>query len=321
MLPSGDVVEEAFAVVYNGGVIEAHIAMIRFYERAWIVHHHTATGGVGAGSAVLAQIFRYLGAYGALPSTGMSYLMTYYRPENRFPNKVLGGFARSLDNPRLCSVDRFAYFHLHFDQAPMNPDDKGRWQIGPVTDQDLAELNSFYDNLSRGLVLKAFGLNMGSQIKNTVDLDEEFRRAGLRRRKRIFSLRSEGQLEGVMMASDSDDGLNMSNLTKCIHLFLMNGDRIPFAELTDCLKGLSSFYEEHEIPVLIFPSSYARDETVSVEKEYDLLVVHTSVINQFVEFVERMTNRAARRQLGVPAHNREGDESGKQGSLPVPDGT
>ncbi len=95
-------------VQYNKGVIEGHICMVRFYERAWVVQHHTAIGGAGAGSAVLAQIFRYIHSYSALPSTSMDYAMAYYRPENRFPDRVLGGLARSLNarqplfNRRLC---------------------------------------------------------------------------------------------------------------------------------------------------------------------------------------------------------------------------
>ena len=35
-------------VRYDSGMIKAHISMVRFYERSWVIHHHTAIGGTGA---------------------------------------------------------------------------------------------------------------------------------------------------------------------------------------------------------------------------------------------------------------------------------
>ena len=67
----------------NRGIIDAHISMVRFYRRTWIIHHHAALGN-GAGSTVLARIFRYINSYSALPSTHMDYLMCYYRHETGF---------------------------------------------------------------------------------------------------------------------------------------------------------------------------------------------------------------------------------------------
>jgi hypothetical protein len=286
--------------------MEAHIAMVRFYERSWVVHHHTAIGGAGAGSAVLSQVFRYIQSYSALPSTGMDYLMTYYRPENRFPDRVLGGFARFLDSPRLCSVDPFAYLHLHFDRSGTETRGEREWQLEPATREDLLRLETFYDGVSGGLTVKAFGLEATRQGQDTVDLDAEFEKVGLRRRKYLFSLRSEGRLKAVMMALDSDVRLNMSNLMKCIHVFVIDKEGLPFDQLVKRLNGLSSLYDEQEIPILIFPPSYVSDQRVLPEKIYDLLVFDALVVKQFIEFVERLTNRAARRRYGIVSSGRAG---------------
>jgi hypothetical protein len=296
-------------VQYNRGVIEAHIAMVRFYERAWVVHHHTAIGGTGAGSTVLTQIFRYIHGYSAFPSTGMDYLMTYYRPENRFPNRVLGGFARFLATPSLCSVDPFAYLHLNFDGSDREARVEGEWQLEPASREDLLELEAFYEGASGGLTLKAFGLEAADQGRETVDLDGEFEKAGLRRRKSFFALRSEGRLKAVMMALDSDARLNMSNLMKCIHGFVVDKEGLPVDLLVSQLNRLSFLYEEREIPILLFPSSYAGDQGVSLEKVYDLLVFDASIVKQFIEFVERLTNRMARRRYEALAPDHKGEAS------------
>ena len=294
-------------VQYNRGLIEGHICMVRFYERAWVVHHHTAIGHAQAGSAVLAQIFRYIYSYGHLPSTGMNYAMTYYRPENRFPDRVLGGLARSLNTPSLCSIDPFAYLHLRFEGKAGKGRKEKAWQLGPVSREDLIEIETFYQSESGGLTLKAFGLDSAWCGRETVDLDAEFEKAGLRRRKSFFSLRLRGKLKAVMMASDSNAGLNMSGLMKCIHVFVVDKEELPFDALISQLGRLSSLYDEQEIPVLLFPVSYMDEQKAPYEKIYDLLVFHISVGKRFIEFLERMTDRTARRKYRELSPDRKGE--------------
>lgn len=289
----------------NKGAIDGHISMVRFHERSWIIHHHAALGN-GAGSTVLTRIFRYINSYSALPSTHMDYLMCYYRHENRFPNRVLGGFARFLSTPSLCSVDPFAYLHLDFNKVSDEIPGSENWQLEPASRKDLRELEAFYMGTSGGLALKAFGIDAPHGRPQRDDLDLEFAKAGLRRRKLLFSLRLEGKLKAVMIALDSDDGLNMSNFMKCIHIFVIDAENLPFDLLTGQLNSLSSLYEEQNIPILLYPQSYVTDQGVSPEKTYDLLVVHASACKQFADFTERLTDRAARRARGTLTSDLEG---------------
>ncbi len=281
------------------GVIEAHVSMVRFYERSWLIHHYASLAGKGAGSSVLARIFRYINSYSPFPSTRMEYLMSYYRSENRFPQRVFGGFASFLGAPGFCSVDAFAYHYHRFDRDKEKGGDP-EWRLEPACRDDLLRLGNFYAGLSGGLMLKAFGLEApGRGLPGEGDIDSEFRKAGLRRKKGLFSLKREGKLTAVVMALDSDAGLNMSNLMKCIHVFVIDPEGLPFHVLTGQLDGLSSLYEERRIPILLFPSSYANRHGVVAEKIYNLLVFHSSVGKQFAEFTERLTNRTMRRKYGV----------------------
>jgi len=298
-------------VHYNKGVIEAHVSMVRFYERAWVVHHHMATGGSGAGSAVLGQIFRYIHSYSALPSTHMDYLVCYYRPENRFPNRVFGGLARQLDTPALCSVDPFAYLYLRFEGSGGRTRDEMKRRLEPVSRDDLLELAAFYEGVSGGLTLRAFGLDAARQVRETAELDAEFRKAGLHRKKSFFSLRDGGKLKAVIMASDSDAGLNMSGLMKCIHVFVIDKKGLPFDQLMSALNGLSSLYDDLEVPVLLFPASYVSDQKAPYDKTYNLLVFHISVGKRFIEFLEMMTDRTARRRCRGVVPGRRGIEQRK----------
>ena len=293
-------------VLDKEGVIEAHISMVRFYEKSWIIHHHAALGN-GGGSAVLRQVSKYVNGYSALPSTQMDYLMCYYRQTNRFPNRVFGGFARFLNNPSLCSVDSFAYLYQEFRERKENRQDEEDWQLDPTNRRDLIELETLYQSISGGLMLEAFAISAENYGNVKDDLDSEFAKAGLRRKKLLFSLRKKGKLKVVLMAVDSDSGLNMSNLMKCIHLFVVDSEGLQFNLLTSLLNRLSSLYEERRIPILLFPRSYVDDQEIVPEKVYDLLVVRSSECKQFAEFTERLTHRAARKRRGPLISNREGE--------------
>jgi hypothetical protein len=293
-------------VQHSKGVIEAHISMVRFYERTWIVQHHAALRRNGAGSTVLAQLFRYINSYSPLPSTRMEYLVAYFRPENRFPNRVFGGFARSFANPRLCSVDPFAYFHYRFDGR--KKPDNGPWRLDRATADNLRDLQEFYGRVSGGLTLDAFDLK-GGDI-GAGDLTSLFEEVGLKRGKQLFSLNNDGKTTAVVMALDSVTGLNMSNLTKCLHVFVIDKTVVPFEVLSSQLSRLSYLYDEQEIPVLLFPCSYAISQGISPEKIYDLLIFHRSVGKRFAEYTERLTNRTTRRKFDRPIA--KGTETGLQ---------
>jgi hypothetical protein len=206
-------------------------------------------------------------------------------------------------------MDAFAYLHLHFDRSAREIQIDKDWQLEQTSREDLLKLKAFYDDISGGLSLKALGLEAAYQDREKIDLTAEFVKAGLHRQKSLFSLRNKEKLKAIMMVLNSDDGLNMSNLMKCVHVFVIDKQNLPYNQLISQLNRLSSLYEEQEIPILLFPLSYAHDQRVSLEKIYNLLVFHVSVAKQFGEFVEQLTNRAVRKKHGVTTLDQKGDAS------------
>jgi hypothetical protein len=95
----------------KNGRIFGHISMVRAYEKAWMIHHHAARNmdNRRAGFIVLKQIMHHLNDMCRLPSAKMDYVMSYFRPENKFPNTVFGGFAKDTKDPQGCSMDLFSY--------------------------------------------------------------------------------------------------------------------------------------------------------------------------------------------------------------------
>lgn len=267
------------------GVIKAHLSMVRFYENTWVLHHHAAIGQNGAGLKVLNQARDYVNDYRCLYSSHMDYLTCYFRPNNRFPNRVFGGFAKALSNPKHCSTDSFAYLNFHFKTHSGEEGEKG-WKLDVAKAEELTELSSFYDYISGGLMIKA--LDLGSDMRDVDTLSDEYEKLGLKREKHLLSLRKDGKLKAVALAVVSDTGLNLSNLTNCVHVFIMDGEDLPVNVLYRHLSLLSPHYTEEEIPVLLYPLSYVENQSISYEKVYDLWAFDTRYAERFYEYMENM---------------------------------
>jgi len=262
------------------GRIRGHVAMLRFYENAWLIHHLAARepGIKKSGIAVLDQIGRFSNASHNLYSLHMDYLLCYFRPENRFPNRVFGGVANEIKNPKISSLDTFAYFH---NQKGSNGqfDLPKPWELIEADSKDLMELEHYYENKSGGLMLDA--LDIKARMVDCDDLSKEYQQHGFKKEKYLFSLKNNIDLVAIFMLDISDIGLNMSDLTNCIKVFVLDLNGLSKNILFLALSSLSTKFEQNEIPVMIYPVSYAEMQSIPYEKLYQLWVLNTQYGDQY----------------------------------------
>ncbi|MBW1698154.1 MAG: PilZ domain-containing protein [Deltaproteobacteria bacterium] len=272
-----------------GGRILGHMSMIRFYENSWMGHHHAADRSVSirAGIDVLSQMNHFLNDAHNVFSAHIDRIFCYFRPENRFPNRVLGGAARVIKDPQKCSLDTFAYSHFH-KQFNNLLDMQDPWELKSANLDDLIELESYYEQISDGLMLKALGIEPGYQKNNEVML--EYRRNGFKLEKKIFSLKKDGMLKAVALVSISDIGINLSDLINCIFIIIIDRDDFPREVLNQMLSLLSFHYEQDKIPVLIFTSTSTHTESQQIpcEKLYTLWVLDLNYLDSYLKFIDRV---------------------------------
>jgi len=274
-------------IYQDKSIIEGHMSMVRFYENTWLIHHHAASRSdyTRAGLVVLDQIGRYVNDFYSLYSTHMNFVICYFRPDNKFPNRVFGGFTRDLNNQKGSSLDSFAYFH--FPRTFEHQDLSGSWTLTKTQPEDLLELESFYEYASGGLMLNA--LDLEPDMIDSDELNKEYQRLGFKRERHLFSLKKDGLLKAIIMVTLSDLGLNLSNLTNCIHVFVLDSDDLPLNIFYSHLSQLSHYYEQNEIPVLIYPVSYAETQSMPYEKIYNLWVLNIPQAgDQYLKYVENL---------------------------------
>jgi hypothetical protein len=253
-------------IYQDRGKILGHMAMVRFYDSTWLIHHHAArtSSSYRAGLNVLEQITRFVNESCRFSFMHMEYLVCFYRPENRFPRSVFGGLCRGIDDSRICSEATFAYLHLQCDH-----DVKGRpgeYSLSPADDDDLRELSSFCQHESGGLMISALDLEPGD-VEHS-DLGEEFRKLGLKRERQLYAVKSNDRLQAVAMVNLADIGLNLSDLTNSITLFVLDQHELTDQTVYNALSVLMTRFGQREIPVLIYPEAAAKSLEIPVEKRY-----------------------------------------------------
>jgi hypothetical protein len=274
-------------ICQDGEMILGHMAMVRFFDNTWLIHHHAArkSSMKRAGLVVLNQISRFSSDACRFPSMHMDYLMCYFRPDNHFPQRVFGGIASFTSDPKECSIDPFAYFHYRQTNYAAEPLPT-LWRLGRVHPPDLIELEAFYDHISAGLMLRAIDLQSQASAKST--LSEEYRRLGLQRRIYRVALRRSRALKAIFTVSLSDIGLNLSDLTNCIKVFVIDPEDLTRDILFGALAQITAQIRQSRIPVLIYPLAAAERLAVNWEKIYNLWVMRTESEGQlFFRFLKR----------------------------------
>ncbi len=258
-------------VYQENGCLLGHMAMIRFWRRSWLIHHHAARKSAlnRAGLVVLDQIGRFTYDSYRLPSMHLDYLVCYYRPQNKFPSRVFGGVARHIDNPKACSVDAFAF--VNSAGSGDSEDLPEGWTLETAVAENFTDLEYFYKERSDGLMLAALDLEQESWRRD--DLAEEYRRLGFRRERHCFALKFAGAIRALLVANVSDVGLNLSDLTNCINAVVLDPEGLTPATLQSALSQVLRITGQQDVPALIYPLSWAEDNQIPFQKAYNLWVL------------------------------------------------
>ncbi|MGC2062857.1 MAG: hypothetical protein WA610_07745 [Thermodesulfovibrionales bacterium] len=272
-------------VYREDGKVQGHLSMIRFYEKTWLFHHHASTGTAKAGIVVLDQICRYVNDFCHMHSAHLDYIVLYFRPENRFPRRVFGGFQKHISNNKACSLDDFA--HLLFKKNGCVSRLADGMTLKACTQNDLDDLTDYYAYASGGLMLNAFEL---TAIQPAMTIRKVYENIGMKRNQLLFSLREDNSLKAVFIVNLSDLGLNMSNLMNCITVMVLDNDLSSDNFVAAC-NDVVTAYAAEEVTVLVYPVSYAEKQGLSRGKVYTLWSFSTQYADEYLEFLNGLKGR------------------------------
>ncbi len=274
-------------IYQDKGTIFGHMAMLRFYESAWMIHHHAARKSTlnKAGLIVLDQIGRMANDSHRLYSLHMDYLICYFRPDNKFPNRVFGGAAKSIKDPKGCSLDGFAYLHVK-PPARSRSQLPADWKICETRHDDLRDLADFYDHTSGGLMLDAIDLT--PEKLDCDELGKEYSKAGLIRQRQLYSLKKDGSLKAVFLVNTSNVGLNLSDITNCVKVFVTDSNQFDADILRAAVAAVAEITGKKDFPTLLYPVSFAAEQQIHYEKIYNLWVINLQYGDEYFRYLGRL---------------------------------
>ncbi len=274
-------------VYQDKGIIFGHMAMLRFYENSWMIHHHAARKSAlnKAGLIVLDQIGRMVNDSHRLYSLHMDYAICYFRPDNKFPSRVFGGAAKTIKNPKCCSLDGFAYYNFkHSLRSQSNlPAD---WQVSESRPDDLEELADYYEHISGGLMIDA--IDLAPEKLKCDGLSKEYSKLGLTRQRQIFSLKKDGSLKAIFLVNTSDVGLNLSDITNCVKVFVTDSEELDAQILQDAISIVAELTNKTDFPVLLYPVAYADQHQIEYEKIYNLWICSMQNLDELFRYLKRL---------------------------------
>ena len=269
--------------------ILGHMSMLRFYENTWLIQHHAARSSDynKAGLVVLNQMGRFANDSHRLYSVHMNYVICYYRPQNKFPQRVFGGVFRSIKNVKGCSEDLFAYYHFKRDSnKQVDFDSLGSWELSIVQDKDLYELENFYEYTSGGLMLNALHLEPGNTDQS--GLAAEYHKLGFNRKREVYSLKLNGSPKAIFVLDFSDIGLNLSDLTNGIKVIVLDTEDLTKDILNSALSQLLQKANQDELPVMIYPADFSDKLSIPTDKKYNLWVIDPQCHDEYFRYLNRL---------------------------------
>ncbi len=261
--------------------IYSHTALIRAYERAWMMHHFAARPDDGryTGLIVLKKMFSYLYDMHRFPSADFDYYLGYYKPDNKFTGRIYSEFAKEIANPGLCSMDLFAcIMHQKGGRTLQLPEG---WSVRDCSPSDLFEFERFYSYYSGGLLLNILSLGSPSSEES---LEKVFASEGLMRRYKAFSLNYYGEPKAILIKEESDSALNLSDLLNGFKIFVLDDELQP-SMIFSAVEIISGNNKDEFTPLMIYPAQYASHKGIYVEKEYILQILDAQIGEEFAEYL------------------------------------
>jgi hypothetical protein len=160
------------------------------------------------------------------------------------------------------------------------------WQLSEAGADDLRELGDFYEHFSGGLMLDAIDLT--PEKLDCDALSKEYHKAGLVRDRQLFSLKQGGNLKAIFLANSSNLGLNLSDITNCVKVFVTDSEQLDADILRAAIHSIAGITGKDDFPALLYPAAFADEKEIEYEKTYNLWVCSLQYSDEYFRYLKRL---------------------------------
>ncbi len=262
-------------VYQKTGQILGHFSTLRVYRQTWMNQHHAALRSRQAGLQVVRAISEYMNDSYQLNPTNIKYIIGYYQAANKFPQHYFGKYVQEINNEKTSSLDCLSYVNeaRRFVGGPAKL--ANGWILEPASISDLIEFHGYYQNVSGGLLPNV--LDMVPEEFGDQTLTEAYEANGLTRKRKLHVLRYENTPKALIDVQSSDLGLNLSEITNAITVYLIDPSPDYFDMVRFAIHKFALQQNKMSDPVMFFPNNYLNLCGFHADKEYTLWCLDISL--------------------------------------------
>jgi len=119
-------------------------------------------------------------------------------------------------------------------------------------------------------------------------LSKEYEQQGLTRLRYLYSLKRNGLLKAVFLVNKSDVGLNLSDITNCVKVFVTDSKEFKAEILQAAISKIANETDKKNFPVLIYPAAFADEKQIPYDKTYNLWICSLQYSDAYFRYLKRL---------------------------------
>ncbi len=271
------------------GAILGHVSTLRLYRNTSYIQHIAV---IRQAQSLFATEALSLGTSEYLEQIPqLEWCRMYFRPNNRWPARVFGTFAKKLNEPLLSDIRTVAYCVGSTTAEAITLPSGTR--IAPAQRVHLEEIQRYF--LSRGRVIALQSDDLSLDHLSMKEVEHLYSENGLQRRREILAFENGSSFAGFALLEISSPGLNLSELTNHFSVHVMEGGsttrRMLIAAARDRYRELG-----RKTCIALNDGEGLEDyDAMGLPKHKDYLcwTGHRSLLRSYSEYVLRMFGRYA----------------------------
>jgi len=119
------------------------------------------------------------------------------------------------------------------------------------------------------------------------EVRELYGKEGLKRDTRLFSLKDKDELLAVFFIDITETGLNLSELTNSVKVFVIEPEKLTKEVLEASLNETGKMFYRDKMSVLVYPADFMEKVEMEFKKRYILWVTDMEHTDPYFKYVNR----------------------------------
>ena len=92
----------------------------------------------------------------------------------------------------------------------------------------------------------------------------------------------------VLSITRTNMGLNLSELTNSVTIFILNQQHLPFDVFLKVLSWLGGHYPMQQMPIMVLPPDYLKNNRFPYDRIYNLWVLNTGMGDLYAQYLQNV---------------------------------